>query len=543
MDSNYGKRVTLPISYFTNRPEAEQFIDEDMGRLAELVMRGTSPFRKGANILAQNWGSALTGQDMSERENQGQFLRWLSEGITPEEQQQITQNPYKEALKSGAGMAATLAPFASKSLRTAQFVADPLKNRLAQLLSQGGLEGGLGGFGYSREGKELQDTLMGAGLGMVGEVASDYVFNPSFRGMLNDQIKSQLPQYRNLPSGPAFKQAGTSMDNLLADQVDDVDIDVLRDNAFKASGIKDDASIMGKGAGIVHDNNYINDIELLAKGQEADAVRDYLVALRDRGLVDPGQVNMLLEHAYKVPPVKDIPINQDLTKIKDPYSKDYGEVTDNWADVKDYTEPSPRMVNTDAPDTDYIGASDDIKIIDSADYDDSLTSGGKIKLLKDDPIAKLEIEAKNYATPEEFVRETGYKTPIKNKDLEFREEMVSFSDGQSDLELGVYNKDNKIEGLLEYSDYEGVPYIKHIEVVPDSRGKGIGKDLIRKLQEDYPNSQIEWGMLTDKGAALKESLERELKDIWKRAHKNSKDPSLRSGFKEIIERARKEGIE
>ena len=160
----------------------------------KLILGATKPFRTGANILAQNWGSALTGKDMSQRGNQGRFLRWLSEGITPEEQQVITEKPYLSALKSGAGMASTLAPFASQGLRTAQLAANPLANRIAQLTSQGALEGSLGGFGLSREGKEVQDTLTGGLAGAGGELFMDYLTNPQFRNMLTDATTTISPR-------------------------------------------------------------------------------------------------------------------------------------------------------------------------------------------------------------------------------------------------------------------------------------------------------------------------------------------------------------
>ena len=160
----------------------------------QLILGATKPFRTGANILAQNWGSALTGKDMSQQENQGRFLRWLSEGITPEEQQVINDKPYLSALKSSAGMASTLAPFASQGLRTAQLAANPLTNRIAQLASQGALEGSLGGFGLSREGKEVQDTLTGGLAGAGGELFMDYLTNPQFRNMLTDATTTINPQ-------------------------------------------------------------------------------------------------------------------------------------------------------------------------------------------------------------------------------------------------------------------------------------------------------------------------------------------------------------
>jgi len=160
----------------------------------QLILGATKPFRTGANILAQNWGSALTGKDMSQRENQGQFLKWLAGSLDPEEQQTITQKPYLSSLKSSAGMASTLAPFASQGLRTAQLAANPLTNRIAQLASQGALEGSLGGFGLSREGKEVQDTLTGGLTGAGGELFMDYLTNPQFRNMLTDATTTINPQ-------------------------------------------------------------------------------------------------------------------------------------------------------------------------------------------------------------------------------------------------------------------------------------------------------------------------------------------------------------
>ena len=160
----------------------------------QLILGATKPFRTGANILAQNWGSALTGKDMSQRGNQGGFLKWLAGSLDPEEQQTITQKPYLSSLKSSAGMASTLAPFASQGLRTAQLAANPLTNRIAQLASQGALEGSLGGFGLSREGKEVQDTLTGGLAGAGGELFMDYLTNPQFRNMLTDATTTINPQ-------------------------------------------------------------------------------------------------------------------------------------------------------------------------------------------------------------------------------------------------------------------------------------------------------------------------------------------------------------
>jgi hypothetical protein len=284
-------RATLPIQYlFGDRQKAQDFWESDMNDFAKLLLDTTKPFRTGANILAQNYGSALTGKDMSQGENQGKFLKWLAGGLTPEEQEEIINKPYLSALKSGAGMASTLAPFASQGLRTAQLAANPLANRIAQLTSQGALEGSLGGFGYSREGREVQDTLTGAALGAGGELLMDYLTNPQFRKMITD-----ASTYVDPTTGTRMYRGGFG---------EDVDIDVLRDRAFKAAQVPEQEidALESMYRGMEGRNNYHTDIEALQRGIKAPEIGEYLEALRDRGLVDPGQVDMLLKYDYGIEP-------------------------------------------------------------------------------------------------------------------------------------------------------------------------------------------------------------------------------------------------
>lgn len=164
----------------------------------QLLLGTTSPFRKGANILAQNWSSALTGKDMSQSKNQGKFLQYLASALTPEEQQQINEKPFSEALKSSAGMASTLMPYTKigSIANVGNKIANPTLSKLAQLATRGGIEGGVGGFGYSRQGKELQDTILGALIGTGGEVAGGLVSDPTFRkGMAQEFKKANSGKY------------------------------------------------------------------------------------------------------------------------------------------------------------------------------------------------------------------------------------------------------------------------------------------------------------------------------------------------------------
>lgn len=202
-------------------------MDQDFNLWQQLVLGATKPFRMGANILGQYYGSALTGKDMTQQSNQGKFLQWLSSALTPEEQTQIEEKPYLNALKSSAGMASTLMPFAKAGVvgNVGSKVANPTLSKFTNLLSRGGLEGGVGGFGYSREGKELQDTLLGMGLGAGGEVLGGLISDPTFRrGMGQEIMKGGVT-----PEGryTAFAKLGDD----IADDADNV-IDLTKDKLY-----------------------------------------------------------------------------------------------------------------------------------------------------------------------------------------------------------------------------------------------------------------------------------------------------------------------
>jgi len=188
-------RATGGLRYLLgNEQEKNQLSDlwgEDVDNSLPAIMGLTKPFRMGSNILGQYYGSALTGKDMTQQENQGKFLQWLSSALTPEEQTQIEERPYLNALKSSAGMASTLMPFAQAGVvgNVGSKMANPTLSKFTNLLSRGGLEGGVGGFGYSREGKELQDTLLGMGLGAGGEVLGGLISDPTFRRGMGQEIK------------------------------------------------------------------------------------------------------------------------------------------------------------------------------------------------------------------------------------------------------------------------------------------------------------------------------------------------------------------
>lgn len=468
ISSNIGQRATLPIQYlFGDRDKAEQFWNEDMGRFGDLLLSTTKPFRTGANILAQNWGSALTGKDMSQSENQGGFLKWLAGGITPEEQQVINDKPYLSALKSGAGMASTLAPFGTQGLRAAQFASNPLTNRLAQLASQGALEGGLGGFGYSREGKEVQDTLTGAGMGAGGELLMDYLTNPSFRKMITEASTYVEPN----TGGRMYRGALGNDDDIL--------------------------------------------------------------------------------------------FSNDLSKVPET-PKDLGADIENLAEFTDSNNPDSGMDlrNIDLKDTKYppVDIPDDIEITNYQDYDN--------------PLAKLESEAKKYKTPEEFVkaRAVTSETVIPKEGEPFVFSYIRNTEkapnmgnrfGQDIEPTGKYmtiGSPNRAQGknfetgslvfknplVIDFGGgYESSLNWKN--VLSQKYGGKRGKDLSEALlKEGYDGivtiSKSGKTPYTSEVIALN-PVKSQLIDIWNKVH-NLKDSTkeLRGGFKDILEKASRDGI-
>lgn len=174
-----------------NEKKRRDALNEILNKVSEGTLATTAPFRKGANILAQNYASAFTGKDMSKSENQGAFLKYLAGAITPEEQKQISEKPLLEAVKSSAGMTSTLMPFAKTGVisNIGSRTINPTIKKLAQLATRGGTEGAVGGLGYSRKGKELEDTLTGVAIGIGGEVATNIMKNPEFRKGMTQEIK------------------------------------------------------------------------------------------------------------------------------------------------------------------------------------------------------------------------------------------------------------------------------------------------------------------------------------------------------------------
>lgn len=88
--------------------------------------------------------------------------------------------------------------------------------------------------------------------------------------------------------------------------------------------------------------------------------------------------------------------------------------------------------------------------------------------------------------------------------IEITRHYVDYYCGQHDYRL-IAKRDGETVGSLDFSIFEDVPYVKMIEAFkPRSR---IGSQLVLHLQEAYPETPIQFGNLTEDGAALLDSFE------------------------------------
>ena len=92
-----------------------------------------------------------------------------------------------------------------------------------------------------------------------------------------------------------------------------------------------------------------------------------------------------------------------------------------------------------------------------------------------------------------------------NESIEIRDEVIDVYGEEFYKEMTLI-VDDKIVGCIQYTVYDDKPYIQMIKVAEDERRKGYGTKLIKALQKQYPNSEIDFGMTTDDGTKLVNSL-------------------------------------
>lgn len=88
--------------------------------------------------------------------------------------------------------------------------------------------------------------------------------------------------------------------------------------------------------------------------------------------------------------------------------------------------------------------------------------------------------------------------------LTFRRELTAYYSGQQNYNLLAYDGDQEV-GLLQYTVFRDVPSISWIET-PLRKRAGVATALVCELQRLHAGIEIQLGMLTQDGAALRASL-------------------------------------
>lgn len=94
--------------------------------------------------------------------------------------------------------------------------------------------------------------------------------------------------------------------------------------------------------------------------------------------------------------------------------------------------------------------------------------------------------------------------PVPAPVITFRESMRGVHHGQKDLTLYL-DVDGAYVGHVDYAVLQGGPCIEYIDV-PLRRREGFASRLMQELQRRYEDQEIQWGMLTDDGAAFYKAL-------------------------------------
>ena len=91
--------------------------------------------------------------------------------------------------------------------------------------------------------------------------------------------------------------------------------------------------------------------------------------------------------------------------------------------------------------------------------------------------------------------------PEQPEETRILDEALDAHHGQIDMLMQAVRGELTV-GTLRYSIFEERPHISMIEVLEDYRRQGIATQMLRYLQGQYPDEEIEWGYLTEDGSAL-----------------------------------------
>ena len=83
--------------------------------------------------------------------------------------------------------------------------------------------------------------------------------------------------------------------------------------------------------------------------------------------------------------------------------------------------------------------------------------------------------------------------------------------GQVDMRMESRDGEN-LAGYMQYSVYDDTPNIQYIQTEEGYRGQGVATEMLQRLQSQYPDKEINWGMTTPDGTKLKEKVTYEVRD-------------------------------
>ena len=92
-------------------------------------------------------------------------------------------------------------------------------------------------------------------------------------------------------------------------------------------------------------------------------------------------------------------------------------------------------------------------------------------------------------------------------ELKIEDNVRGHHHGQMDATLTASTSNGKVAAYLDYSVMDGKPLIAMVESTQP--GLRAGRQLVKKLVEQYGYENIQWGMMTGDGAKLRDSLDKE----------------------------------
>ena len=95
------------------------------------------------------------------------------------------------------------------------------------------------------------------------------------------------------------------------------------------------------------------------------------------------------------------------------------------------------------------------------------------------------------------------------KGIQYSNNVVDAHGGELFGEILARGTNGRLAGYIEYSVWMNEVHVKMIQTHKDVRRNGVARSMMKKLQEEYPECEINWGMTTDLGTYLRDGMEGE----------------------------------